>query len=44
MGGVKEENVKFLDIGCGSGAISLSLLQECPNVSDVLNIDGVLNY
>ena len=23
----------FLDVGCGSGAISISLLQECPKVT-----------
>ena len=35
-GGARDEGdkkVRFLDVGCGSGAISLSLLQECPTVS-----------
>lgn len=31
-GGTAREAVTFLDVGCGSGAISLSLLQECSQV------------
>jgi release factor glutamine methyltransferase len=31
--GERGEAVRFLDVGCGSGAISLSLLQECPQMS-----------
>ncbi|XP_071960583.1 MTRF1L release factor glutamine methyltransferase-like isoform X2 [Antedon mediterranea] len=32
---VNNDNMSFLEIGCGSGAISLSLLQEFPNASAV---------
>ena len=40
-GGREEERevVRFLDIGCGSGAISLALLQECPQV--ILHADEI---
>ena len=31
-GGATSEEVTFLDVGCGSGAITLSLLEECPQV------------
>lgn len=31
-GEATSEEVTFLDVGCGSGAIALSLLKECPQV------------
>ena len=32
-----QDEFSFLEVGCGSGAISLSLLSENPQVSETVN-------
>ena len=35
------EKMRFLEVGCGSGAVSLSLLKEAPAAADAIHVTAV---